>query len=73
MKLFTALLMTGIILVFLNHKLTCPPCTPQYRYLPRTLNKVYEDSAFSTDDVIQTMTDESGNIWLKDKMKEKLL
>ena len=65
MNIFTALLITGIILVFLNNKLTCPPNEIQYRYLPRTLNHQMEDSAFSTDDAIKTMTDGNGNIWLE--------
>ena len=38
MNIFTALLITGILLVFLNNKLTCPPNTVEYRYLPRTFN-----------------------------------
>ena len=64
MNLFTALLITGIILVFLDHKMTCPPNKVEYRYLPRTLNHYMEDSAFSTDDVVKTMTDDKGNVWL---------
>jgi len=67
MNIFTALLITGILLIFLNNKLTCPPNQIQYRYLPRTLNHQMEDSAFSTQDVIKTMTDDKGNMWLKYK------
>ena len=67
MNIFTALLITGILLVFLNNKLTCPPNKIEYRYLPRTLNHQMEDSAFSTQDVIKTMTDDRGNAWLKYK------
>ena len=65
MNIFTALLITGILLIFLNNKLTCPPSKVEYRYLPRTLNHQMEDSAFSTQDVIKTMTDSSGNVWLQ--------
>ena len=65
MNIFTALLITGILLIFLNNKLECPPNKIEYRYLPRTLNHQMEDSAFSTQDVIKTMTDSSGNVWLQ--------
>ena len=67
MNIFTALLITGILLIFLNNKLTCPPNKVEYRYLPRTLNHQMEDSAFSMQDVIKTMTDDRGNMWLKYK------
>ena len=67
MNIITALLITGILLIFLNNKLTCPPNKIEYRYLPRTLNHQMEDSAFSTQDVIKTMTDDRGNVWLKYK------
>lgn len=65
MNILSILLITGILLIFLNSKLTCPPNKIEYRYLPRTLNHLMEDSAFSTEDVIKTMTDEQGNVWLK--------
>ena len=65
MNIFTALLITGILLVFLNNKLTCPPNAVEYRYLPRTFNHQMKDAAFSTNDVIKTMVDEQGNAWLK--------
>ena len=65
MNIFTALLITGILLVFLNNKLTCPPNEVEYRYLPRTLNHQLEDAAFSTNDAIKTMTDKEGNVWLQ--------
>ena len=64
MNIFTALLITGILLIFLNNKLTCPPNTVEYRYLPRTIDHQIQDASFSTDDVIQTMTDDKGNVWL---------
>ena len=67
MNIFTALLITGILLIFFNNKMTCPPNKIEYRYLPRTLNHQMEDSAFSTQDVIKTMTDGKGNMWLKYK------
>ena len=64
MNILSALLITGILIIFLNSKLTCPPNKIEYRYLPRTLNHQIEDAAFSTQDVIKTMTDEKGNVWL---------
>ena len=64
MNIFTALLITGILILFLNNKLTCPRNKVEYRYLPRTLNHQMEDAAFSTNDVIKTMTDNKGNMWL---------
>ena len=64
MNIFTALLITGILLIFLNNKLTCPPNKVEYRYLPRTINHQMGDAAFSTNDVIKTMTDNNGNVWL---------
>jgi len=70
MNIFTALLITGILLIFLNNKLSCPPNKIEYRYLPRTLNHQMEDSAFSTQDVIKTMSDDNGNVWLQYKGSE---
>lgn len=65
MNIFSALLITGIILIYLDKKLEKPEKEIEYRYLPRTLNHYMEDAAFSTDDILQTMQDDSGNIWLK--------
>jgi len=67
MNIFSSLLVTGIVLIFLNKKLTCPENRVEYRYLPRTLSHQMEDASFSTDDAIQTMTDDSGNVWLNFK------
>ena len=72
MNIFTALLITGIILIFLDKKLTCPENKVEYRYLPRTFNHFMEDAAFSTDDVVQTMTDKTGNVWLNINKEKEL-
>lgn len=65
MNVFTALLITGIVLVYLDRKLTCPPNKVEYRYLPRTMSHYMEDAAFSSQDVMKTMEDKSGNVWLE--------
>ena len=70
MNIITALLITGIILIFLNNKLECPPNKVEYRYLPRTIHHQMKDSALSTEYVIKTMTDKNGNIWLDYKTNE---
>ena len=36
----------------------------EYRYIPRNINHHFEDSSFSTNDTIKSMTDKSANIWL---------
>jgi hypothetical protein len=67
MNIFSALLIAGILIIFLNNRLTCPPNKVEYRYLPRTLSHQMEDAAFSTEDMIKTMTDDNGNVWLSYK------
>ena len=59
MNLFQLLFISGVILLFLNNKLTCPPKKVEYRYLPRTLNENMLDSAFSSQNVMKTYTNDN--------------
>ena len=72
MNILLLLLIVSIVLIFLSIKMTCPPNRIEYRYLPRTLDHYTKDAAFSTDDVMQTMTDDNGNVWLENASKNKL-
>ena len=64
MKLVTALLITGVLLIFLDKKLTCPPNKVEYRYLPRDVNQYINDANLSTQNVIQTMKNQDGISWI---------
>ena len=64
MKILTALLITGILLIYLDKKLTCPPNKIEYRYLPRTVNQYINDASLSTDEAIKTMQNQDGVTWL---------
>ena len=55
--LFQFLFISGVLLIFLNNKLNCPPKKIEYKYLPRTLNENILDSAFSSQNVMKTYTD----------------
>ena len=64
MKILTALLITAILLIYLDKKLTCPPNKIEYRYLPRTVNQYINDASLSTDEAIKTMKNQDGVTWL---------
>ena len=64
MNIFQALFITGVVLIFLNNKLTCPPSIVKYKYLPRTLNNNMVDSAFSSKDIMKTYTNGNHN-WIE--------
>ena len=60
MKILTALLITGILLIYLDKKLTCPPNKIEYRYLPRNVGQYINDASLSTNDAINTMKNQDG-------------
>ena len=57
------MLIIGILLLYFNFKSTCKPKKVEYRYLPRTLNAILEDQAFSSENIITTHSDSNGS-WL---------
>ena len=61
MNLFQILFITGVVLVFLNIKLTCPPSIVKYRYLPRIINENMADSAFASQSILKTYTNGNHN------------
>ena len=67
MNIFTALLITGLLILFLNAKLQCPSDIKrvEYRYLPRNLHYQMQDSLNSTNEIMKTMEDEDGDLWIK--------
>ena len=66
MNVVTTLIFTAILLYFLDKYI--PNCTktgePEYRYIPRTINHHVNDASESTNDMIRSMINGKGNIWL---------
>jgi len=51
-----AVIIVGMIFVFLHYATTCPPNVVEYRYLPRDLEMRMMDSAFG-DEEFETLFD----------------
>jgi hypothetical protein len=64
-------LLLGIILIFIHRAITPIPKEIEYRYLPRTLDQILEDGAY-TADVFQPMFNEDGP-WIKMSTQSKMV
>ena len=72
--LLVALLITGIILFYMNRTYTQSPAQIEYRYLPRNWMQQLDDNAYAKDEIFSQMYDaETGNVWLQAYQGKKLV